>query len=666
LGIFSLASLRGGLDDTSPPTGLADDACTIAENVEFVNSTLGERRKGCVEISLPSSVTADLDFDAVTWMYRHVAANLETSAELWLLAQSLSATDNILVRRNQSGWATITQIDAITSTTSRGHAMSAQTLHGKLFLAHKSGVDRLHVYDGTDLRRTGLAEPAAPAVANTGAGAYTGTRYFRVRYARVSGSTVILRSEPSDVTTFVPSGAGASARISKPAAISEGETHWEVEASLDNATFYRITRIATTNATYDDSTVYATGYAAGNTLSEPVGDYTLIPSGKLLSADQDRLIIAGSWETAAEASRVRWTPVYASLGAGNDERIVESADDFVDLDGYEGGEITALSKASNGYLYAFKRSHIYKLVRTGTGYEAFCITKSRGALPGSLIEAIDQAGNPSLYFLDPSYGPNRIGATGLQWCGRDIQTLWKRVNVNAKIPCHGVYYNDKRQLHYWLAVDGSDYPNQKIVLHVNEVRDSDEGGRRGWVTVTKNSRIATAHCSVMFSDNIDTTDPRSFALVPLIGKEKWTVGVSTIRNYVQRCDTAFKDAHTTGDTGSVYYGRLKSKAFALGQAGLLSQHEVKAGVLLAKSVPTPDGYVYIQAIKDFGLDARIAKAELRPMLGEDQVIKVLDDLGFAELRTVQIELGDLDTNISPTSEWELNQLQLSVTSGQKV
>lgn len=664
---FDLTSLRGGLDDTTPPSALAPDACTVAENVEFVNSTLGERRLGCTAITLPASITGDANLDAVTWMFRHLPDNDETTAELWAFAQSLSAGNNILTRRQVSAWSTVTQTDAITSTFGRGHRISAQSLHGKLFLAHKSAVDRLHVWDGTSLRRASLAAPAAaPSVANTGAGTFSGTRYYRVRYAVLSGSTVVLRSEPSAVTTFAPSGAGSAARVTKPATISEGETHWEVEASLDNSNFYRIARVVVGTTFYDDSTAFGTGYAtSGNALSADIGDYTVIPSAKFLSADEDRLICAGSWEVSAEASRVRWTPVFAAEGNGNDERLELDTDPFLDLDGYEGGEITGLSRAVNGYLFAFKRTHIYKLVRTGKreqAYEAIAITKAKGALPGSLVEAVDQAGNPSQYFLDPSSGPMRIGSQGLQWCGRDIQTFWRRVNVNATIPCHGVYYSAKRQVHFWVAVDGSNYPNAKIVVHTNEMRDTEEGARRGWVTVAKDDRIATAHCSTLFASNVDTTDARSFALVPFIGKEKWTVGVNTIRDYVQRCDTGTTDAHTTGDTESTYYGKVKTKPFIL--AGLLNQHSVRAGALLGKANSSPSGLVYVKAVRDFGIEDKTVSTMLLASGSEEHVIRLLDNLTFSELYALQVELGDLDTNATPSGSWELNQLQLKISGGQ--
>jgi hypothetical protein len=665
---LTLSHYAADFDDTSPPSELANDACTQAENIEFVNSTLGERRSGCTAIALPASVTADADLDAVTWMYRHLEVNDEDNAQLWLLAQSLDAADNILVRRKLTAWETITQNDPITSTFERGHRLSAQTLHGKLFIAHKStGIDRLHVWDGTTLRRAGLAAPgAAPTGADTGSGTFSGVRYYRVRFTVQAAGVTLRRSEPSAVLTFTPSGTGLAAQITKPATISENETHWELEASLDNANFYRITTELVATTTYDDSVAFGIGYATTGTLSEDIEDYSLIPSGKFLSADEDRLIIAGSWEDSAQASRVRWTPVFAAPGVGNDERIELDTDPFLDLDGFEGGEITGLSRATNGYLYAFKRSHIYRLVRTGRreqAYEAIALTKARGALPGSLVEAINQAGLPSQYFLDPSVGPTRISSNGIQWVGRDIQTFWRTVNINAKIPCHGIYYSDKRQVHYWLAVGTSEYPNAKLVLHVNETRDTDEGARRGWVTVGTNDRIATAHSSTTFSTNIDTTDARSFPLVPFIGKERWTVGATPITDYVQQCDTGNKDADTTGDTGSTYYASVTTKPFIF--TGLLNHLRVLAAALLLKASTDPDELIFVKAIRDFGSEERKVDTDLLALYGEEHSVKLLDDLNFSEIYALQIQFGDLDTNVTPPAGWELNQFQMKLTPGQR-
>lgn len=664
---YDILSLRGALDDTSPPSILEEDRCTVAENVEFVDSTCGERRRGCTAIDLPSSITGNANLDAVTWAHRHLGSNLEGASELWLFAQSLTGADNLLTRRTKTTWETITPLVAIDSEEGRGHQISAQTLHGKLFFSYKSAEDRTYVYDGTTLRRAGHAAPgAAPTVADTGSGSFTGTRYYRVRFTTQASGTTIIRSEPSAVQTFSPSGSGTDARITKPASIGEDETHWEVEASLDNVNFYRIATVVVGTTTYDDSTAFTTGYAASGTLSEDIQDYTLLPSGKFLRADQDRLLVIGSWESTDQASRVRWTPVFAASGVGNDERLELDTDPFLDLDGFEGGEITDVGRTLNGYIHVYKRGHVYRLVRTGNraqAYEAFALTKSRGALPGSVITAVDQAGLPAEYFLDPSVGPMRIGPSGLQWCGRDIQTRWDTVNTNATVPCHGVYQRETRQVHYWVATGSSEYPNEKIIVHTNEMRDSEEGARRGWVTVPDGDRIAAAHCSVMFSPNVDTTDDRTFPLVPFIGKEAWTVGLNSIRDLVQRCNTGNTDAHTDGDTVSTYYARVKTRPFTL--SGLLTHLRLMSAALLVKTSTDADARLSVHAIRDFGAEDLPVATDLLAAQGEEFTIKRLDDLNFSEIHILQLEMGDLNTDLTPPEAWQINQVQIKVNLGQE-
>jgi len=71
---LTISSLRGGLDDSSPPLEIAHDACTLAENVEFVNSALGERRKGAIDLTLPAAFTGGL-YDGIAMLARHLPPN---------------------------------------------------------------------------------------------------------------------------------------------------------------------------------------------------------------------------------------------------------------------------------------------------------------------------------------------------------------------------------------------------------------------------------------------------------------------------------------------------------------------------------------------------------------------------------------------------------------
>lgn len=645
---LSITSLSGGLDDTSAPSDIAPDACTLAENVEFVYSTLGERRGGTTAITGPTSFNT---LDAVVWMYKHTPTNDPTETQLWALAQNLSGSSPSyqLAYRDAAGWHDVSLPDAMDATVPNGHRMSAASLHGKLFLAYNSSVNRLHVWDGTSVRRCGLAAPgAAPTGSNSGSGTFAQPRYYRVRYTVQSGGTTILRSEPSATLTFSPSGTGSGVVITKPSTISENETHWELEASTDNANFYVLATTAVGTSTVTDTANFFVGYAAYK-LSEDIGDYTLLPSAKYLSVDEDRLIAAGSWETASEQSRVVWTPVSGATGVGNDERQELDTDPYIDLDGYDGGELTGLSRATDGYLYATKLSHIYKLVRQGSrtkAYTAYPLTKSVGALPGSLVTAIDQAGNPTLYMLDTKQGPYRYGSEGLQWCGRDIQTLWSTVNVNASVPCHGIYDPKNRQLHYWLALNVSSYPDSKIVLHVNKMRNTEEGARRGWTTVPSGDGIAAAHCSVMFASNVDSSAARSLVNAPFIGKSSHAIHL---------CGTG------TTDNGTTYRAKVRTKPFWPGN--LLNHYQILSGSLLISGEATTGATISVKAIRDFGLETKTVSTSIEPAGSEEYVIKLLDNLSFSELYAVQLEIGDLETSFVPT-DWKANALILKMSEGQ--
>lgn len=647
---WSLLSLKRGVNDTDPPHAIADDQCTVADNVEFNLSTLGERRKGCTDVDLPVAITGNANLQAVTFLHRHLPTTDETASELWVMACHLTNQFVEMVRKTTS-WATATFTDAIDVTSNRGSQVQGQTLHGKLFLAYRAvgGVDRLHVVDasGTAVRRCGLAEPNAPTAADTGTPgvAYTGTRYFRVRYVVISGSTVLRRSEPSDVLTFAPSGAGTAARVTKPASISESETHWELEASVDNALFYRIATTAVGTTTYDDSTVFDTGYSSG-TLSEDIGDYSLIHSGKFLAADEDRLIVMGSHEDTDLASTVMWTPRANDPGDGNDERIPLDTDNRLDLDGYEGGPLTGGSKPVAGYIWCFKRSHTYRLGRTGRrsrAYEAVCLSKNLGALPGSVVEGINTQGMPCLYFLDPETGPCRTGGNHIvQSASRDILNTWRSANLEAIIVSRAVFYPESRQVWWWITTSGN-YPNLILKLQTNETRETSDGVRGGWSKA--DGKIARAYASCVYADNIDDNTTRSLTLKPFIG-------VTAADGWVLRCDTG------TDDNGTAFTARIVTKPYIL--RGILQKFAIKGAALLAKAATAS---VKMTLIRDFGLEEprNSGDISLAASGSETQVVKELMQLTSTENYAMQIEFEDVT---SPTGQWQLNRFDLKLSEGQ--
>ena len=390
-----------------------------------------------------------------------------------------------------------------------------------------------------------------------------------------------------------------------------------------------------------------TGYAVSGVLSEDSGDYTTIHSGKFLSADQDRLLIGGSWEDSTKASRISWTPVLNDPGVGNDERVPIDTDSFLDLDGFEGGELTAMSRAVNGYVFAFKWSHIYKLVRTGLrsrAYEQFAITKKRGALPGSLVEAIDQAGNACLYFLDPHVGPCRLGVNGLQTASWDIQKMWRaRINIGAVVVSRGVYYTDTQQVHWCIALDGSNTPSHRLVLQTNHTQLMVDGVRRGWsLHTTGKSCKALAMCE--FATNVNSGVARSLTLKPLIGIADTGGGT----DHVQMLDSG------TDDDGDVYIAKITTAPFAA--AGLLNKFGIMAGTLWATAATGVSVKITLTGFSSEDGIVPVSKTvSLTPVDTEAQVVKFIDNLSIASIQTLQITFEDEAT---PTGRWELHQLAL--------
>ncbi len=638
---FNVPSLRGGQDDTTAPNAVADDQCVSAVNVEFNISQLGERRNGSLAISSPAAITA---LASVTFLGRHLPSSDRSIAELFAVGATVGSAPAL--QRRTTVWNSISITDTATNTGDYLFKWSGASVHQKYFLGYKSNVDRLHVWDGSTLRRVGLAMPsAAPTGANTGIGTLASTRYYRIRYTVKSGAVTLLRSEPSLSLTFTPSGSGTGVIVTKPVTISENETHWELEASLDNINYYVLATTAVATPTVTDSTSAVTGYATG-VLSADIGDYTVPGSAKFVSIDDDRLILGGSWEVEGMTSRVAWTPVYGDLtGQGNDERIPLATDNFLDLDAGNGGELTALSGTVDGSVYAFKWSQIWKLTRTGQraqAYTAFAISKVRGAIDGSVVEGLDDAGRPVLFFLDPKVGPMRIGASGLFWAGKDIKTTWERVNIEAtQVIARGLFYPQSNQVKWTIAVDGSNTPNLGLTLQLDNVVMSEDGLRKGWSLSTGDSTQALA--MVMYSSNVDTANPRMRNLVPLIGV------ASVTGAHIQILNTGVTD------NGTAYVASITTKPYSL--AGILNKFRLRAAALFAEA--DANSNLRISITRDMGLETATVDVNLAPEASETDVVKQMDNLTLGEMHMAQITISDVDV---PSGQWVLNALSFKPSS----
>lgn len=625
-----LASLRGGMNDTDPPTALPEDQCVLMQNVETFTSTLGERRAGCISLNIQGSTLNTQT--VINHLSEWYPTNVTSAPEWWAVAMTVGMSSVFSRHGIDNLWHDVTPDLTFDTTSAYAFQIQAQAITGLqplYFFAYPTAADRLKVWDGTNLRVAGLAQPLHPSVADTGSGSYSTIRYFRVRYtAQDGGGRTLRRSEPSTSQAFTPSGSGSGAVITQPALLGERETHWEIEASEDNATFYRIATLAIATTTYTDSTAYATGYSA-NPLSEPIGTYLLISNVRFVGIDGDRLILASHFTDSTRQSSVYWTPVFNDPGVGNFERLPLAVNNSINLDNGDGGEITGITNSVNGVWYVFKWRRIYAMIRTNDitqAYQVVTLSTSQGAIAGSQFEGIDEYGQPCIYFLDPMVGPCRVGTSGIQLLS-GLRTTWKRMNLQAGHPALGVYYPYKQQAKWWIAVDGSAVPNLGLVLQISNIKltANAEVVRGGWSQIPVGDKMSTAQAvaaltGVVIQNGVNSLSPR-----PVIGL--------TSPDFIQVTDVG----HT--DNGQAYQGLILSRPYIL--ADLLNRWGVMVGaVLTGASLSTS---VKVTLIRDFGRESIPPGGYIIsqvPVASEAQVITRLDNLALSNSTAIQIQFSD--------------------------
>lgn len=622
-----LSDFRGGRNDTDPPMALPNNQCVEALNVDWKDATLGRKRGGAVAIG----ITGGTAFNAtIATMIRHIPGAAETAAELWGFDSDFTPVKRLT---GGTAFADVTMDDAIAT---NAYAIMGATLNGKLFLAYDSTVDRLHTYD-PDLatprtRRVGFATPAAPTVANTGVGAYAATlRYYRVRWLHLVGTVVERRSEPSTSVSFTPSGAGTAARVTQPAVAGEGETHWEIEASTDNATFYRLSQTVIATTIYDDSA--ATSTYADNALSDAIGFYARFPSVRYLISDGNRLLGMGAWESAGVDSsgknaRIWFTPVLGSSDRGDDERVPNQTTqkNWIDINEADGGYGTGLGGPINGIPYAFKYRQIWKLRPTGDVAAPYLPRRIRddvGCIAQKTVAlGEDQIGRPALYFLSHR-GPYRITIDGnVEYLGRDNEVTWRTMNLAAStVVAHSVYYNELHQWWLWIATGAANTPDVRMILDIQQAFPDQNGQvRGGWAKHDGNGAAAT--CSCLFSDEIAVNMSQN--LVPYIGRASGTA--------IWRLDTT-----DLNDAGTGFQAYLKSKPI-LATEELGRKIGMEEPSILAKTLAGVT--ITLTTDNGFGIETRTHTATLTASGAETRIFKKFEGGGIGEADIVQIQIGD--------------------------
>ena len=512
--------------------------------------------------------------------------------------------------------------------------------------SNADNTDRLHLWDGYTVRRAGLATPSAPTAANTGAGAYAATlRYYRVRWVQQSGGVAVRRSEPGATVSFTPSGGGTAARVTQPAVANEGETHWEVEGSADNVSFYVLSTVAIATTTYDDSTAPAS-YSTGTNLSPVTGTYTPQRSYRFIASDQGRLLGFGSWTQTNRQNDIEVSSVIGSLNVGDAERLDTTSTYRYTLDENDSGAPTGLRGPVFGNFYAFKFRQFWELAPTGltsNPYRRTPISKTIGCVQrGASCVGEDTQGNGALYFFSHR-GLYVYGVGGLRYLGKGIEdyVLGPTATINlgaTNVIAWVCYYPFKRQVWVGWATGSSNDPNQTAIFDITS---------NGWSRVPTGDKLANIRCAHLFSNTIGTT--MSLDLKPYVAS-------ATTATALSKGDT---DGQTS-DGGTTFQAYILTRPVEPGGPGFngtvgdpLLTAQVSTGVTITATV-----------IPDF--DATFTKtgtATLTAANAETRVSNRLEGMALTSAQFVQYQVGDAS---AIANSWNLDRLVVTYVQNESV
>lgn len=647
-----LNDFSGGSNLTDLPIGLKGTECYHAVNVEWVRTRAGRRRRGSAQVITSFVNPADFFVGAIGSMARHVPGTSEAAAEVW-------AVDSSGTFGRKAAGPQFTKIVPVDALTGNAWDVTWATVAGELFVAYKSAVNRLHVWDGATLRRTGLSPGTAVLAVptNTGAGAYAATaRTYRVRFWNSLLNTL---SEPTSVVAFTPSGAGVAARIVRPAPLpGEGEDFWIVEVATDGFSYYQIGQVAIATAFYDD--IYTAAQTApGNgffILSGQTGTYNLQKSYRFIAGAQNRLLGFGTFDTTTgvyqnriEISDIAGGGTIGAIGIplGRPAESVNTLGGwYIDLDESDSGPATGLAGPVGGNYFAFKARQMWELRPTGDYMKPFAataISKTIGAVSQQcIIVAEDQVGRGALYFWS-HLGPYRHTVNGLEYLGHNLEGRFKNsdspgdVNLDATLRVsHGIYHPLNRQVWWWLSIATDTEPSILLVYHV-------ETG--GWAEFS--GPPAHARCSAMLPEFQGATMSR--VLKPHIAPSPvYQPGLQLIK-----CD----DDGSAQDAGTPlvpFIAQLVTRVVAPGGPGQLGN----VGDLQVFA-HGPGVALYLETFSNVSVYANIKKVSsvsLTPTTEETLfVLRRFEDSGIGELLYVHYRIQDL-TQLP----WELVQLVVPV------
>lgn len=622
-------NLSGGRNGFDAAWAIKDTECADAVNVDFYKSRFGNKRGGAT----PLATAAFFSGGVVSWLYRHVPGTDETAAEFWAMDDA-NPPDFGVMRAGTTFASPITagQVGAFTG---KAWELSATSINAKLILTYKSADARVIVGESGVVRKAGLVTPAAPTVANgVVGGAYPAVlRYYRQRWTTQVGGITIRRSEPSASVSFTPSGAFTTDVVTRSAvpATDESETHWEVEASTDNVSFYRIATVVVATTTYADSALVAT-YRT-NPLSALTGTYTLQKNYKFIAADQNRVLGFGSHTTTDKQHRIEYSAVIGSLDVSDEERVDTTVGYYTDFDEMDSGVPTGLCGPVYGSFFAFKERQVWQGTPTGNvdkPYDWKPITKTTGAIAFNAIRIGEDAiGNPALYWMSRR-GAYRWGIFGVEYIGRNVEDYvvgpTAVLNLAAtKAGATVLFYPDKRQVWYWWPTGSSNDPNQGFIYDLTS---------GGWSRIPSGDLLANVRCAVMFSNTVGASMSKD--LKPYIGQ-------TGANDRLWKADTG------TTDNGTVYQGYVITKAVEPGGPGFFG--EAGEAVLLAK---VASGVTITDTVTgDFGATTATGTALLTAIGAETRIQVPLTGSALGQVQFVQHQVGD---SAASDVTWTLDRL----------
>lgn len=629
---ITLADFRGGRNATDDPLSVGENQVVEMRNGDTYRTGLFRKRGGATAPAIGSAFTG-----VISSLIAHQPGNNPAAAELWGVDNAATPIFGRMAAAATFSSQTLT--DNLTPATDAVNVRGA-SYNGKLFLAYNSAQDRLHCYDPglatPRVRRVGLATPSAPTVANTGAGTYAAViRYYRQRYRIKNGAVVVAQSEPSASTSFTPSGTGTAARVTKSAALSEEETHWVVEGSADNVTFYELSEIVVATTTYDDSATV--GSYTTNPISAVLGAYTVPKSVKYVIAAFNRVLGMGTWESGNPQSRVYYTPARATSDKGDDERVPDTVNvrNFFDIDEGTGGDGTGFAGPIYGAVYVFKYSQIRKVLPTGGSNPVFDVIEvslTRGAVEQECISVGEDAeGRPAIFFLDSQVGPMIVGPVPPTIIGEGVRDQWDVVNLAATTKLGWVKdYPAKGQVWFAWATGSNNDPN------ILAIYTKKTGGWQVWDT---GGKLRTGRAVVLFARTPGATMSRDKVIY---------VADSGANNKLLRADTT-----DTDDDGTTFQAIVKTKPYAWNN-GKPMRTTTPWVVAKAASGVT----LTITADLDMGRDTQTATISLTADGTEARVYRRVEGLDFAGATFVQLQIGDA---AAIANSWQIERIYVPVT-----